>query len=51
LKVTVVIPSELLKRFRKAIIDKFGGKKGDLSKAIGEAVELWIKENATREKE
>jgi len=38
----VDIPDELEKQLRFKTIDRFGGKKGDLSRAVEEAVRTWI---------
>jgi len=42
-RITVVLPDDLDRRLRVEVA-KRGGKKGDLSVAINEAVELWLKE-------
>lgn len=39
----VEIPDPLDSKFRQAIARHLGGKKGDLGRAIEEAVEDWIK--------
>lgn len=39
------IPEEKEKIFRKLIAEKFGFKKGSLSKGLEEAIDLWIKVN------
>jgi hypothetical protein len=39
----VEIPDTLENRFRQTIFQRFGGKKGDLQRAVIEAIELWIK--------
>jgi len=41
-RINVEIPDELERKLRFKTIDRFGGKKGDLSKAIEEAVERWV---------
>ncbi|MFC1505440.1 ribbon-helix-helix domain-containing protein [Thermoproteota archaeon] len=41
-RITVELPDELEKKLRFKTVDKFGGKKGDLSKAVEEAVKTWI---------
>ncbi|MCW4005753.1 MAG: ribbon-helix-helix domain-containing protein [Candidatus Bathyarchaeota archaeon] len=41
-RISVDIPDELEKQFRLKTVEKFGGKKGDLSRAIQEAVKTWI---------
>ncbi len=40
-KLTVIIDDELERKFRIAIAEK-GGKRGDLTIAIEEAIQLWI---------
>jgi hypothetical protein len=45
-RISVDIPNELEKQFRLKTVEKFGGKKGDLSRAFEEAVKTWI---ATKE--
>ena len=41
-RINVELPDELEKKLRFKTIEKFGGKKGDLTKAIEEAVKKWI---------
>ncbi len=41
-RINVDLPDELEKQLRFKAVEKFGGKKGDLSKAVGEAVRTWI---------
>lgn len=41
-RLDIVIPDELEKKLRIEIINRLGGKKGDMSKAIGEAITQWI---------
>ncbi len=41
-RISVEIPDELEKNLRFKTIEKFGGKKGDLSKAVEEAVKTWV---------
>ena len=41
-RISVDIPDELEKKLRFKTVDKFGGKKGDLSKAVEEAVSTWV---------
>jgi hypothetical protein len=43
-KVNVVIPDETLRELRHAVIERYGGEKGGLSKAITEAIKLWLKQ-------
>jgi hypothetical protein len=41
-RICVDLPDELEKKLRFKTIERFGGKKGDLSKAVNEAVSTWI---------
>jgi hypothetical protein len=41
-RIGVDIPDELEKQLRFKTIERFGGKKGDLSRAVQEALEAWI---------
>ncbi len=41
-RINVDIQDELEKQLRLKTVEKFGGKKGDLSKAVQEAVKTWI---------
>jgi hypothetical protein len=41
-RINVDLPDELEKQFRIKTVEKFGGKKGDLSRAVEEAVKTWI---------
>ncbi len=43
-RINVELPDELEKELRFKTIERFGGKKGDLSKAVKEAVKTWVKE-------
>jgi hypothetical protein len=41
-RISVDLPAELEKQLRLKTVEEFGGKKGDLSKAVQEAVRTWI---------
>ncbi len=41
-RINVDIQDELERQLRLKTVEKFGGKKGDLSKAVQEAVRTWI---------
>ncbi|MGA3060584.1 MAG: ribbon-helix-helix domain-containing protein [Candidatus Bathyarchaeia archaeon] len=41
-RINVDISNELKKQLRLKTVEIFGGKKGDLSKAVQEAVRTWI---------
>lgn len=42
----IVISRDLDLRLRKAVLERTGLEKGDLSEAISEAIELWLKKHA-----
>jgi hypothetical protein len=42
-RIGVDMPDELEKKLRLKTIERFGGRKGDLSKAVEEAVKTWVK--------
>jgi metal-responsive CopG/Arc/MetJ family transcriptional regulator len=45
-RISVELSDELEKKLRITTIERFGGRKGDLSRAIEEAVKTWVaKEN------
>jgi hypothetical protein len=44
-RINVDIPDEIEKQLRLKTVEKFGGKKGDLSRAVQEAVKTWINKN------
>jgi hypothetical protein len=41
-RISADLPDELEKQLRLKTVERFGGKKGDLSKAVEEAVRKWI---------
>ncbi len=41
-RINVDIPDDLEKELRFKTVQRFGGKKGDLSKAVEEAIKIWI---------
>ena len=43
-RISVDIPDELEKELRFKTIEVYGGRKGDLSRAVEEAVETWVAE-------
>jgi L-alanine-DL-glutamate epimerase-like enolase superfamily enzyme len=48
-RIDAVIPDALAKQLRVAVAQRFGGKKGDLTKGLSEAIELWVQsDEATR---
>jgi hypothetical protein len=43
-RIAVDLPDELEKKLRLKTIDRFGGRKGDLSKAVEETIMEWVAE-------
>ncbi len=41
-RICVELPDELEKKLRLKTIERFGGRKGDLSRAVEEAVKEWV---------
>jgi hypothetical protein len=41
-RICVELPDELEKQLRFRTVERFGGKKGDLTRAVEEAVKTWI---------
>ncbi len=41
-RISVDLPNELEKQLRLTTVERFGGKKGDLSKAVEDAVKTWV---------
>jgi hypothetical protein len=41
-RISADISDELEKKLRFKTIERFGGKKGDLSRAVEEAVKTWV---------
>lgn len=48
-KLNVIIEDQLDRKFREAIFKTKGMRKGNLTEAIEEAIELWIKEQTGNE--
>ncbi len=41
-RISVDLPDELEKQLRLKTVEKFGGKKGDLSRAVEDAIKTWM---------
>jgi len=41
-RISVWLSDELEKKLRFKTVERFGGRKGDLSKAVEKAVETWV---------
>ena len=44
-RINVDISDQVEKQLRLKTVEKFGGKKGDLSRAVQEAIQTWIHYN------
>lgn len=44
-RVNVVLTDEIEHRLRLAIVQTYGGKKGDLSESIEQAIKEWLERN------
>ncbi|MGA3296770.1 MAG: ribbon-helix-helix domain-containing protein [Candidatus Bathyarchaeia archaeon] len=42
-RIYIVLPDEVERKLRLAVVARLGGKKGDLSNAIEDAVKDWLK--------
>lgn len=43
-KIYVEIDDDLERKFRKKVLERFGARKGSLSMAVKEAIQLWLKD-------
>ncbi|WXG46064.1 MAG: hypothetical protein WED05_05280 [Candidatus Atabeyarchaeum deiterrae] len=43
-RIYVMLPEELEQKFREAVFKRYGMKKGNITKAIEEAIRNWIKQ-------
>ena len=41
-RISVYLPDSLEKQLRLKTVETFGGKKGDLTRAVEQAVRMWI---------
>lgn len=49
-KMNIVLTDELENKFRKAVYETKGYKKGNISEAMKEAIQCWIKEQDLQKK-
>jgi len=49
--IKIILSDELEKKFREEVFKRFGMKKGNITKAIKEAVILWLYSDARTERE
>jgi hypothetical protein len=47
-KMNIVLPDDLEIMFRKAVFEKKGMKKGNISEALEEAIVAWIKTDTSK---
>jgi hypothetical protein len=50
-RIDIILPDELEKRFREEIFKKYGMKKGNITMAVEEAVQDWVKKKKKLEEE
>lgn len=50
-KMNVVLTDELEKKFRKTVYENKGYKKGNISEALQEALEMWIQKKTEEQEE
>lgn len=43
-RLNIMLPDDLAKELRLRAVELYGGEKGALSKAIAEAIRLWLKQ-------
>ena len=41
-RISIDLPDELEKQLRLKTVERFGGRKGDLSRAVEDAVKTWV---------
>jgi hypothetical protein len=44
-RISIDLPDTLEKQLRLKTVERFGGKKGDLSRAVEDAVKKWVTTN------
>jgi hypothetical protein len=49
-RVDLILDDKLEQRLRMAVVKKYGGRRGDLKKAVVDAIERWLTEEG-KEKE
>lgn len=42
-RINIEVPDKLEREFKARVIHKYGSKRGSLSRAVCEALELWLK--------
>lgn len=49
-KMNISLPDDLESKFRKAVYEKKGMKKGNISESLEEAINAWVKEQEALKK-
>ena len=49
-RIDAVIPDDLDKKLRMEVVQRFGGKKGDLLKALTQAIERWLETDESKQR-
>jgi hypothetical protein len=49
-KMNIVLKDETEEKFRKAVFEQLGMKKGNISLALEEAIEMWIEDSLKKKK-
>ncbi len=49
-RMDVLIADDLEKEFRVRVAERLGGQRGAISKAVAEAIRLWLREELRRRK-
>jgi hypothetical protein len=50
-RVDLVLDDKLEQRLRLAVVKRYGGRKGDLKKALVDAIERWLREEGRDSKD
>ena len=50
-RIDIILPDEIEKKFRREVFERYGMKRGNLTEALQEAVEDWIKKKKVLLKE
>jgi hypothetical protein len=49
-RISLVLSDDVEKRLRLAVVEEYGGRKGDLSQAIEQAVNEWLAKHESKTK-
>lgn len=48
-RIDVVLPDQLERQLRMQVASRYGGKKGNLLRAVSEAIEMWVESDESKE--